>query len=105
METIGKDGAHWWSRFFLAQDVLELMDNDYEDLGGNPTEAQRTAFKDLEKKDWSRLIVFPCLILRYSLETWFQCFQHGFKLHFAPAIAIQANDIPTAISTTFCHNI
>jgi len=35
----------------LAQDVLELMDNGYKDLGGNPTEAQRAAFKDLEKKD------------------------------------------------------
>jgi len=30
---------------FGAQDVLELVHNCYEDLGANPTEAQRTTFK------------------------------------------------------------
>lgn len=36
---------------FGAQEVLELVQNGYDDLGANPTEAQRTTFKELKKKD------------------------------------------------------
>jgi hypothetical protein len=40
---------------FGAQDVLELVENEYEDLGANSTDVQRAAFKDLKKKDCKAL--------------------------------------------------
>lgn len=40
---------------FGAQNVLELVENEYEDLGANSTDVQRVAFKDLKKKDCKAL--------------------------------------------------
>lgn len=40
---------------FGAQNVLELVENEYEDLGANSTDVQRAAFKDLKKKDCKAL--------------------------------------------------
>jgi hypothetical protein len=40
---------------FGAQDVSDLVHNDYEDLGANPTAAQRTTFKEAKKKDCKTL--------------------------------------------------
>lgn len=40
---------------FGAHDVLDLVTNDYEDLGANPTKAQRTAFKEAKKKNCKTL--------------------------------------------------
>jgi hypothetical protein len=40
---------------FGAQDVSDLVQNEYEDLGANPTEAQRLAFKGAKKKDCKTL--------------------------------------------------
>ncbi|XP_073225681.1 uncharacterized protein [Cicer arietinum] len=40
---------------FGAQEVSEIVQNGYEDLVGNPTDAQRTAFKEAKKKDCKAL--------------------------------------------------
>ncbi|MCI64779.1 F-box protein, partial [Trifolium medium] len=40
---------------FGAQEVIDLVTNGYEDLGANPTEAQRTTFKEAKKKDCKAL--------------------------------------------------
>jgi hypothetical protein len=47
-----------WERYnalmeslFGTQDLSDLVHNCYEDLGPNPTEAQRLAFKEAKKKD------------------------------------------------------
>lgn len=31
---------------FIAQDILEIMQEGYEELVANPTKAQRTTFKE-----------------------------------------------------------
>ena len=55
------DGKNWdrWSAMmkslFGAQDVLEIVQNGYEDLAANATDAQRTAFKEVKKKDCKAL--------------------------------------------------
>jgi len=40
---------------FGAQDVLELVENGYEDLGANATDVQRAAFKEQKNKDCKAL--------------------------------------------------
>jgi len=40
---------------FGAHDVLELVENGYEDLGANPTDVPRAAFKELKRKDCKAL--------------------------------------------------
>jgi poly(A) polymerase Pap1 len=40
---------------FGAQDVLELVENEYEDLAANATNVQRAAFKEHKKKDCKAL--------------------------------------------------
>jgi len=40
---------------FGAQDVLELVENGYEDLAANATEVQRAAFREQKKKDCKAL--------------------------------------------------
>jgi hypothetical protein len=40
---------------FGAQDVLDLVTNGYEDLGANPTEPQRHAFREAKKNDCKTL--------------------------------------------------
>ncbi|XP_073221560.1 uncharacterized protein [Cicer arietinum] len=55
------DGKNWerWSaskRSLLgAQEVFEIVQDDYEQLGANPTERQQTIFKDCKKKDCKAL--------------------------------------------------
>jgi hypothetical protein len=55
------DSKNWdrWSALmkslFGAQDVSDLVHNDYEDLGANLTAAQRTTFKEAKKKDCKTL--------------------------------------------------
>lgn len=55
------DGNNWkrWSALmkslFGAQDVLESVENWYEDLGANPTDAHRVTFKELKRKDCKAL--------------------------------------------------
>ena len=55
------DNKNWdrWSALmrslFGAQEVSEIVENGYEDLVVNPTDAQRTAFKDAKKKDCKAL--------------------------------------------------
>ena len=51
------DGKNWkrWSALmrslFGAQYVSDLVHNGYKDLGANPIEAQRLAYKEVKKKD------------------------------------------------------
>ncbi|XP_073221541.1 uncharacterized protein [Cicer arietinum] len=51
------DGKNWekWSasmRLLLgAQEVFEIVQDGYEQLGANPTEKQQTTFKDCKKRD------------------------------------------------------
>ncbi|KAK2439455.1 putative mitochondrial protein [Trifolium repens] len=55
------DGKNWdrWSAvmksLFGAQDCYEVVMNGYEELGENPTDAQRNAFKEIKKKDYKAL--------------------------------------------------
>jgi len=55
------DGKNWerWSALmkslFGAQDVLELVEDGYEDLAANATEVQRAAFREQKKKDCKAL--------------------------------------------------
>ncbi|KEH22652.1 hypothetical protein MTR_7g056303 [Medicago truncatula] len=42
---------------FGAHDALELVENGYEDLGANPTDAHRVTFKELKRKDCKALQV------------------------------------------------
>ncbi|XP_073221587.1 uncharacterized protein [Cicer arietinum] len=57
------DGKNWdrWNALmkslFGALEVSEIVKNGYEDLVGNPTDAQRTALKEAKKKD--------CIVLFY----------------------------------------
>jgi len=46
------------------KDVSDLVQNGYEDLGTNPTEAQRLAFKEAKKKDY-----LPHLIMDHFFPT------------------------------------
>ncbi|MCH81779.1 hypothetical protein A2U01_0002571 [Trifolium medium] len=60
------DGKNWdiWSAMmkslFGAQDVLEIVQNDYEDLAANANDAQRATFKEVKKKDCKAL---SCMML------------------------------------------
>lgn len=54
MARIGNGGIFKW-RFFGAQGVLEIVQRGYEELGENPTEAQRIAIKDAKKMDYMAL--------------------------------------------------
>ena len=55
------DGKNWdrWSAvmksLFGAQDCYEVVMNGYEELGENPNDAQRNAFKEIKKKDYKAL--------------------------------------------------
>jgi hypothetical protein len=55
------DGKNWdrWSAMmkslFGAQEVLEIVENGYDDLAVNATDAQRNAFKEVKKKDCKTL--------------------------------------------------
>ncbi|KAK2421505.1 hypothetical protein QL285_032127 [Trifolium repens] len=55
------DGKNWdrWSAvmksLFGAQDCYEVVMNGYEELGENPTDAQRNVFKEIKKKDYKAL--------------------------------------------------
>ncbi|MCI51074.1 F-box protein, partial [Trifolium medium] len=55
------DSKNWdrWSALmkslFGVEDVMDLVTNGYEDLGANPNEAQRIAFKEAERKDCKAL--------------------------------------------------
>jgi len=55
------DGKNWerWSALmrslFGVQDVLELVEDGYEDLAANATEVQRAAFREQKKKDCKAL--------------------------------------------------
>ncbi|KAK2386464.1 hypothetical protein QL285_060356 [Trifolium repens] len=55
------DNKNWdrWSALmkslFGAQEVSDLVTDGYEDLVANPTEAQRTAFREAKKKDCKAL--------------------------------------------------
>jgi len=40
---------------FGAQDVLELVENGYEDLAANAIDVQRATFKEQKKKDCKAL--------------------------------------------------
>ncbi|MCI46541.1 F-box protein, partial [Trifolium medium] len=40
---------------FGAQEVSEIVQNGYEDLGAHPTEAQRRTYKESNKKDCKAL--------------------------------------------------
>ncbi|MCI85646.1 F-box protein, partial [Trifolium medium] len=40
---------------FGAQEVLEIVTDGYEELGANPTDAQRTTFRESKKKDCKAL--------------------------------------------------
>ena len=42
---------------FGAQDLLEIMHNDVDDLAANAAEVQRNAHKDLKKKDCKALFL------------------------------------------------
>lgn len=41
--------------FFGAQDLLEIVQNDYDEFGENSTEVQRNAYKEFKKKDCKAL--------------------------------------------------
>lgn len=50
----GKNWKRWYIQmkvFFGALEVFEIVQEGYEELGENPTEAQRTTFKDAKKRD------------------------------------------------------
>ncbi|PNX71421.1 F-box protein [Trifolium pratense] len=56
------DGKNWdrWSALmkslFGAQEVIsEIVQNGYEELGANATEAQRTTYRESKKKDCKAL--------------------------------------------------
>ncbi|PNY02359.1 F-box protein [Trifolium pratense] len=55
------DNKNWdkWSALmkslFGAQEVSEIVQNGYEELGANPTEAQRAAYRESKKKDCKAL--------------------------------------------------
>jgi len=55
------EGGNWerWSvvikNLFGAQDLLEIVQNGYEELGRNATEALRAAHKELKKKNCKAL--------------------------------------------------
>ncbi|PNX73884.1 F-box protein [Trifolium pratense] len=55
------DGKNWdrWSAMmkslFGAQEVSEIVQNGYEELGANSTEAQRETYRDAKKKDCKAL--------------------------------------------------
>jgi hypothetical protein len=40
---------------FGAQDVLEIVENGYDDLAVNAADAERNAFKEVKKKDFKAL--------------------------------------------------
>lgn len=68
------DGNNWerWSALmkllFGAQDVFELVENGYEDLGANPTDVQRAAFMDLKKKDCRLCSTFSRMLIPITLR-------------------------------------
>ncbi|XP_073221493.1 uncharacterized protein [Cicer arietinum] len=55
------DGKNWERRsvsmrsLLGAQEVFEIVQDDYEQLGANPTERQQTTFKDCKKRDCKTL--------------------------------------------------
>lgn len=68
------DGKNWdrWSALmkslFGAQEVSDLVQNSYEDLGANPTEAQRLVFKEAKKKDCKALFYIQQNVDSYHFE-------------------------------------
>ncbi|KHN42350.1 Retrovirus-related Pol polyprotein from transposon TNT 1-94, partial [Glycine soja] len=68
------DGKNWdrWSALmkslFGAQEVSDLVQNGYEDLGANPTEAQRLMFKEAKKKDCKALFYIQQNVDSYHFE-------------------------------------
>jgi len=55
------ESGNWerWSvvmkNLFGAQDLFMIVQNDYDELGGNATEVQRNAYKELKKNDCKTL--------------------------------------------------
>lgn len=55
------DGSNWvrWNvlmkSLFGTQDVIEIMQDGYEELSEDIINAQRTTFKELRKKDYKAL--------------------------------------------------
>ena len=68
------DNKNWdrWSAMmkslFGAQDVLEIVQNGYDDLALNATDAQRTAFKESKKKDCKALFYIQQNVDSYHFE-------------------------------------
>ena len=68
------DNKNWdrWSALmkllFGAQEVGDLVQNGYDDLGANPTDAQRVAFKESKKKDCKALFYIQQNVDSYHCE-------------------------------------
>jgi hypothetical protein len=53
---------------FGSQDVFAIVQNGYEDLASNATEAQRAAFKDVKKKDCKALFYIQQYVDTHNFE-------------------------------------
>jgi hypothetical protein len=75
--TLDKDNRDRWSALmrslFGAQDVLEIVQNGYDDLVANANDAQRATHREAKKKDCKPLFYMQQNVDAYHFEKINKC--------------------------------